>query len=110
MSSLDAPIGEDGDGQVKDIIEDQSFISADENLQLFFNRERTQNFLAMLADREKKILDLRFGLSDGETHTLAEIAKELGVSRERVRQLEVATIKKIRQIIKEQKKTGDVED
>ena len=58
MSSLDAPIGEDGDGQVKDIIEDQSFISADENLQLFFNRERTQNFLAMLADREKKILDL----------------------------------------------------
>jgi RNA polymerase primary sigma factor len=57
----------------------------------------------MLGDRERKILDMRFGLSDGETHTLSEIAKVLGVSRERVRQLEASTIKKIRIIIKEQK-------
>ena len=54
-----------------------------------------QSFLEILNDRERKILDMRFGLTDGDTHTLAEIAKELGVSRERVRQLEVATIKKI---------------
>lgn len=109
MSSLDAPIGEDGDGQVKDIIEDDSFISADENLQIFFNKERTQNFLDMLNERERRILDLRYGLTDGNTHTLAEIAKELGVSRERVRQLEVATIKKIRQLIKQDKLKKDAE-
>jgi len=102
MSSLDAPIGEDGDSQVKDIIHDTSFAAPDEHLELFFNRERAHSFLEMLSDRERKILDMRFGLTDGETRTLAEIAKELGVSRERVRQVEAATIKKIRLIIKQQ--------
>ena len=104
MSSLDAPIGEEGDGQVKDIIEDQSLASPDEHLELFFNRERALSFLESLTEREKKILDMRFGLSDGNTHTLAEIAQELGVSRERIRQLESATIKKIREIIKQKEK------
>lgn len=104
MSSLDAPIGEEGDGQVKDIIEDQSLVSPDEHLELFFNRERALGFLENLNERERKILDMRFGLSDGNTHTLAEIAQELGVSRERVRQLEAATIKKIRQVIKQKEK------
>ena len=102
MSSLDAPIGDDGDSQVKDIIEDQSIASPDEHLELFFNRERANSFLEMLNERERKILDMRFGLTDGETHTLSDIAKVLGVSRERVRQLEAATIKKIRQLIKQQ--------
>ncbi len=106
MSSLDAPIGEDGDGQVKDIIEDQTMVSPDESLELFFTRERAQEFLGMLNERERKIIDMRFGLSDGNTYTLAEIAKELGVSRERVRQVEAATIKKIRQIIEQQQKAS----
>jgi RNA polymerase primary sigma factor len=104
MSSLDAPIGEDGDGQVKDIIEDQSLVSPDEHLELFFNHERAMSFLETLNERERKILDMRFGLTDGNTHTLAQIAHELGVSRERVRQLEAATIKKIRQVIKQKEK------
>ncbi|MDO8580883.1 MAG: sigma-70 family RNA polymerase sigma factor [Candidatus Omnitrophota bacterium] len=104
MSSLDAPIGEGGDGQVKDIIEDENIAAPDEQLEIFFNKERAIGFLDMLNERERKILDMRFGLSDGNTHTLAEIAKELGVSRERIRQLESATIKKIRQIIEQQKK------
>jgi len=102
MSSLDAPIGEDGDSQVKDIIHDDSFVAPDEQLEVFLNRERANNFLEMLNEREREILDMRFGLTDGETHTLAEIAKKLGVSRERVRQIESATIKKIRDIIKQQ--------
>jgi RNA polymerase primary sigma factor len=101
MSSLDAPIGEDGDGQVKDIIEDQTLSGPDEHLELFFNRERARSFLEMLSERERVILDRRFGLTDGNTHTLAEIAKELGISRERVRQVEAATIKKIRQTLKQ---------
>lgn len=105
MSSIDAPIGEDGDGQVKDIMQDDSFISPDEQLELFFNRERAHSYLEMLSERERKILDMRFGLSDGNTHTLAEIAKVLGVSRERVRQIEAATLKKIRQTLKDKKKS-----
>jgi len=110
MSSLDAPIGESGDGQVKDIIQDENVAAPDEQLEVFFNKERAMGYLDMLNERERKILDLRYGLTDGETHTLAEIAKTLGVSRERVRQIESATIKKIRQLLKERKekkKEGD---
>jgi len=107
MSSLDAPIGEDGDGQVQDIIEDESMIAPDEQLEIFFNKERAKVILQSLAERERKIIEMRFGLGDGETYTLAEIANKLGVSRERVRQLEEATIKKLRQIIKEQEKNNE---
>ncbi len=64
----------------------------------------------MLTERERKILEMRFGLVDGNSHTLAEIAKEMGVSRERVRQLEAATIKKIRQILKKQERKTHVSD
>ena len=104
MSSLDAPIGESGDGQVRDIIQDESIASPDEELEVFFNKERAMSFLEGLNERERKILDMRYGLTDGDTHTLAEIASVLGVSRERVRQLESATIKKIQQIFKHQGK------
>lgn len=104
MSSLDAPIGEGGDGQVKDIIEDQSLASPDEELETFLNKERAIELMDSLTDREKKILNLRFGLTDGNARTLAEIAKQLGVSRERIRQVEAATIKKIRRLIKRKEK------
>ncbi|MBF0483273.1 MAG: sigma-70 family RNA polymerase sigma factor [Candidatus Omnitrophica bacterium] len=107
MSSLDAPIGEDGDGQVIDIIEDANVAAPDEELESFLNKERTVEFMDELNDREKKILDLRFGLTDGEQRTLAEIAKILGVSRERVRQIEASTIKKIRDIVKQQRAEED---
>ncbi|MCR4338168.1 MAG: sigma-70 family RNA polymerase sigma factor [Candidatus Omnitrophica bacterium] len=110
MSSLDAPIGEDGDSQVKDMIEDESLAAPDENLEIFLNRERTQSFLEMLAERERQILEMRYGLLDGTSRTLAEVAKELGVSRERVRQIESATLKKIRKYIKDQQTQDDSED
>jgi len=110
MSSLDAPIGEAGDGQVIDIIEDENIVAPDENLEIFMNKERAVGFLNMLNERERKILDMRYGLTDGTTHTLAQIAKQLGVSRERIRQLEVATIKKIRAVIKAKDKEQLSED
>ncbi len=106
MSSLDAPIGEDGDGMVQDIIQDDNATAPDEQLETLFSKERATGFLERLNERERCIIELRYGLADGETHTLAEIAKVLGVSRERVRQIEAATIKKIRQII-EKEKTED---
>ena len=108
MSSLDAPIGETGDGQVKDIIEDQNIAAPDQELEKFFNRERALGFLDILNPRERKILEMRYGLKDGDAHTLAEIAKELGVSRERVRQIETMTLKKIRNVIKQKDKNKDV--
>jgi RNA polymerase primary sigma factor len=102
MASLDAPIGEDGDGQVKDIIEDESLAAPDEQLELFLNKERTKNILEELTDRERQIIEMRFGIKDGESKTLAQIADVMGVSRERVRQLEASIIKKLRQIADEQ--------
>ena len=110
MSSLDAPIGEEGDGQIRDIIEDQSMVAPDEELETFFNKERAMGFLQILNEREKKILDMRYGLTDGNTHTLAEIARVMGVSRERVRQLEAATIKKIRNVIKQKERIQDIDN
>ncbi|MBN1870771.1 MAG: RNA polymerase sigma factor RpoD/SigA [Candidatus Omnitrophica bacterium] len=109
MSSLDAPIGESGEGQVKDIIEDENIASPDAQLEKFFDKERAIGFLDLLNPRERQIVDLRYGLSDGNTHTLAEIAKTLGVSRERVRQIEAATIKKIRQIIEQKEREQESE-
>ena len=109
MSSLDAPIGESGEGQIKDIIEDVNIASPDAQLEKFFNKERAIGFLDLLSARERQIVELRYGLNDGNAHTLADIAKTLGVSRERVRQIEAATIKKIRQIVqqKEQDQEGE---
>ena len=105
MSSLDAPIGEDGDGQVKDIIEDESLIAPDEQLEMFLNKERARDILNELDERERQIIAMRYGLADGETRTLAEIADVLKISRERVSQLEGAIIKKLRQIAINQDKS-----
>ena len=101
MSSLDAPLGESGEGQIKDIIEDQNIAAPDAQMERLFDKERAMEFLNMLSERERKIIELRYGIQDGNARTLAEIAKNLGVSRERVRQIEAATIKKIRHIIKQ---------
>src|SRR3989338_7357255 len=109
MSSLEAPIGEEGEGQVKDIIEDEALMSPDEELESFFNKERTAELLNMMSKRERDILDLRFGLTDGNTRTLAEIAKKMGVSRERIRQVEAAALKKLRRLIKQQERARPAE-
>ncbi|VAX36351.1 RNA polymerase sigma factor RpoD [hydrothermal vent metagenome] len=104
MSSLDAPIGESGEGNIKDIIEDENVISPDEELEEFFNKERAMELMKILVDRERKIIEMRYGLSDGNARTLAEIAKVLGVSRERIRQIENVAINKIKQELKKSEK------
>jgi len=110
MSSLDAPLGEAGEGHVKDMIEDENIMAPDTQLEHFFTKERAIEFLGLLNDRERSIIDMRYGLTDGDPCTLAEIARVLGISRERVRQIESATIKKIRQVINKQKIEEDSED
>jgi len=109
ITSLDAPIGESGEGQIKDIIEDQNAASPDSQLEKYFEKERALGFLEILNERERKIIELRYGLKDGNAHTLAEIAKKLGVSRERIRQIEAATIKKIRHVIQQKDQDNKIE-
>lgn len=101
-ASLEEPMGEDGEDQIKDIIEDKNAVSPQEELQNFLQRERIDNLLDKMSKREKEILDLRFGLIDGSTHTLAEVSKKIGVSRERIRQIEESALKKLRKFVKEQ--------
>ncbi|HOX55223.1 MAG: RNA polymerase sigma factor RpoD/SigA [Candidatus Omnitrophica bacterium] len=104
MSSLEAPIGEDKEGQVKDIIEDESLAAPDEELETFLDKERIRDLLGFMNKKQRKVLDLRFGLSNGESHTLAQIAKKMGVSRERVRQIEEVALRKLKTFITQQEK------
>lgn len=102
MSSLDAPLGEDGDGQMLDVLEDDTLIAPDEEVETFLNKERARALLSELDERERMIIEMRFGLRDeGQEHTLADIAKKLGISRERVRQVEELTIAKLKKLLKE---------
>jgi RNA polymerase primary sigma factor len=105
MSSLDAPMGEDGEGQMMDVLEDENMVAPDESVSIFLDKERTQALLQGLDEREKMIIEMRFGLKEGQQpHTLAQIAKKLGLSRERVRQIEDLTIVKMKKSLIEREK------
>jgi RNA polymerase primary sigma factor len=106
ISSLDAPIGDESTGQFIDLIEDNSNLSPTDNITDSLRRERVVQLLDHMNEREKKILDLRFGLSDGTTRTLGETAKVFGITRERVRQIESVALEKLRVFIMQQ--TGEM--
>jgi RNA polymerase primary sigma factor len=101
-SSLEAPIGEEEENQVLDLVENQNAVSPDASVEQIFDKERVENLLEKMTDREREVLDMRFGLVNGKTHTLAEVAKKLGVSRERIRQIEEEALVKLRSFVKEQ--------
>ncbi|MFA4888848.1 MAG: RNA polymerase sigma factor RpoD/SigA [Candidatus Omnitrophota bacterium] len=103
-SSLDAPIGEADEGQVSDLIEDEGAAQPDAEISRFMDKERVGMLLDVMAPREKQILDMRFGLEEFKPHTLAEVAKKLGLSRERVRQIEEAALKKLKRFVQQQEK------
>ena len=106
ISSLDAPIGDESAGQFIDLVEDDSSMSPVDNVTDILRRERVVQLLDRMNERERKILALRFGLSDGVTHTLGETAKMFGITRERVRQIESAALEKLRVFIMQQ--TGEM--
>ncbi len=101
-TSLDAPLGEEDEGQISDLVEDQSAVAPDTEIERLFDKERITALLEIMNDRERMVLDMRFGLVDGKAHTLAEVAKKLKVSRERVRQIEEQGLKKLKKFIREQ--------
>jgi RNA polymerase primary sigma factor len=103
-ASLDSPVGTDGSSTLSDFIKTSGYADTEKSIEDFFRHERVQELLNLINEREKKILDLRFGISDGKPHTLAEVAKELDISRERVRQIEDAALKKVRKYAKKQQK------
>ena len=104
ISSLNAPIGEEGSTEFLDLIEDESLISAVDGLSNFLMQERIRDLLEKMSKREKKILSLRFGLKDGVPHTLRDTAKHFNITRERVRQIESAAMKKMRELMLKQEK------
>jgi len=103
-SSLDAPIDEEGGNEIIDLIEDKSAESPDKEIDQFFNKERLQDMMGAINERERDVLDLRFGLKDGKIYTLAEVSEHLGVSRERVRQIEENALKKLKKFVAGQDK------
>ncbi|MBU1125413.1 MAG: sigma-70 family RNA polymerase sigma factor [Candidatus Omnitrophica bacterium] len=103
-SSLETPIGDENGSQISDLIEDQNAVSPDSQIEHILDKERITNLLETMDPREKKILDLRFGLNKNKPHTLAEVAKKLKLSRERVRQIEEASLGRLRNFVENQEK------
>lgn len=103
-SSLDAPLGNDDDGQVSDLLQDENTVAPDAEIERVFDRERLRGLLDIMTDRERVVLDMRFGLIDGKVHTLASVADKLGISRERVRQIEEEALEKLKRFIHEKPK------
>ncbi|GLX01845.1 RNA polymerase sigma factor [Microtetraspora sp. NBRC 16547] len=94
--SLDSTIGEDGETRIGDLIEDVDSPEASEVVDRQLLAEQLKGVLENLSPREAKIMALRFGLADGKPHTLDEIGKFLGLTRERIRQLEKESLSKLR--------------
>jgi RNA polymerase primary sigma factor len=94
--SLETPIGEDCNTQLRDFIEDSEVEKPIDAASFAMLQRQLQEVLNTLTDREKRILQLRFGLKDGYTRTLEEVGREYNVTRERIRQIEFNTLKKLR--------------
>ena len=94
--SLDSPVGDDGDARVGDLIEDKAAENPSEVTSLALLKEKLGEVLTMLNERERKILEMRFGLVDGYGRTLEELGNIYGVTRERIRQLEAKALRKLR--------------
>lgn len=94
--SLESPVGEEEDSKLGDFLEDKESLSPAEAAIYQLLKGHVSEFLEYLSPREQKILRMRFGLEDGRTHTLEEVGKEFGVTRERIRQIEAKALQKLK--------------
>ncbi|HOO55439.1 MAG TPA: RNA polymerase sigma factor RpoD [bacterium] len=107
--SLETPIGEEEDSHLRDFLEDQGSeppVEAASNLLL---KEHLDGVLHTLSDRERRVLELRFGLHDGHPRTLEEVGKQFNVTRERIRQIEAKALRKLRHPSRSKKLKGYLE-
>lgn len=97
--SLETPVGDEGEDKstLQDFIPDDKILSPDQESSRRILRDQVNMILGDLSEKERKILEMRHGLSDGITHTLEEVGREFGVTRERIRQIEAKAHEKIRQ-------------
>ncbi|WP_282925988.1 RNA polymerase sigma factor RpoD [Helcococcus kunzii] len=94
--SLEAPIGEEDDSHLGDFIEDERALAPDEAANQTMLKEQLEDILSSLSEREKRVIELRFGLIDGVPKTLEDVGKEFDVTRERIRQIEAKAIRKLK--------------
>ncbi len=101
--SLETPIGEEEDSHLGDFIEDSEAVVPIDAASFILLQEQLESVLHTLSEREKKVIQLRFGLVDGHPRTLEEVGREFGVTRERIRQIESKTLSKLRHPSRSQK-------
>ena len=107
--SLDTPIGEDGDSSLGDLVEDRDSLAPTDATSQQLLKEQIDRVLDELSEREKKVLQLRFGLKDGQARTLEEVGREFSVTRERIRQIEAKALRKLRHPSRSRKLKGYLE-
>lgn len=108
--SLETPIGEEEDSQLGDFIEDGEAVVPPDAASFSMLQEQLSKVLDGLAERERKVIELRFGLTDGHPRTLEEVGREFGVTRERIRQIESKTLAKLRHPSRSSKLKDYLED
>lgn len=108
--SLETPIGEEEDSQLGDFIEDNAAVVPPDAASFSMLQEQLAQVLDGLAERERKVIILRFGLEDGHPHTLEEVGKKFNVTRERIRQIESKTLAKLRHPSRSSKLKDYLED
>jgi len=94
--SLDTPVGKEGDTRLRDFIEDEKSLSPSEAALYLLLKTQLSRVMESLTPREQKILEMRFGLENGRSHTLEEVGEEFKVTRERIRQIEAKALRKLR--------------
>src|SRR5205807_1284075 len=101
--SLEQPMGDEEDFSLSDVIEDQGAVVPADAATMALLKAAVQEALSELSEREQKVVRLRFGLDDGQMRTLEEVGREIGVTRERIRQIESKTLAKLRHPIRSQR-------
>jgi RNA polymerase primary sigma factor len=107
--SLHEPLGEDGERSLEDFLGDGGSSSPSQTVDQHLLRERIKEVLRSLTPREREVIELRFGLKDGQPRTLDEVARSYGITRERIRQIEARGLLKLRQPVRSQRLAGFAE-
>jgi len=105
--SLETPIGEDGDSKLQDFVEDPKTLNPEEHSSRQNMIEIIRNLFSNLTPREEKVIRMRFGIGENEDYTLEDIGKDIGVTRERIRQIEAKAVMKLKKMLKDKKTDYD---